>query len=112
MMPFAPYDEPEGTGRYELTLSNAGAGGAEYLPGTAYRLLYDRGKLSGDLGSFWLSEITRPLADGPLQGGPVAATDPAFPVSLSLDISAGVVTHVTATTGSGHEYEFSASVAP
>jgi hypothetical protein len=109
-MPYPLKDQPEATGRYNLTVSRAAPGGTEYLSGSTYRLLYDRGKLSGDLGSFWISEITRPSADGPLEVGPVAETDPALPVSLSLDIGAGVFTHVTAKTGSGHEYEFSASV--
>jgi hypothetical protein len=108
--------QPYASGSYQLILSSAAPGATEYLPDTTYHLIYDRGRLSGDLGSFWTSEIS-PLNDsrsgiGSFRVGPVPETDPALPVSLSMDIGAGVFTHVAAVTGSGHAYEFSASVVP
>jgi hypothetical protein len=108
-----PSDPPEESGDYDLRLSNADPGATEYVPNTVYSLYYSyRGSLSGDLGCFWDAEITRPNADGPIQVGPVPLTDPALPVSMSIEVNEKRLTQFSVVTGSGHSYTFSAVPTP
>jgi hypothetical protein len=106
-------DPPEEMGSYDLRLSNADPGATEYVPNKVYSLVYrDNGNLEGDLGCFCDSEVTRPSADGPIQVGPVPPTDPALPVSMSIEVSEQRLTQFSVVTGSGHSYTFSAVPTP
>ena len=102
-------EETPGGDTYELQLQEADAG--EYSVQRSYRLGYVLGGLFGDLGSFFNTEMQRISSSGPLVVGPVAVTDPALPVSLSIELDGKRFTQVTAVTGSGHRYTFSATKA-
>jgi hypothetical protein len=96
------------TGLYELTLiANASTGNA-FAAGRSYRLFHFQDGLGGDLGSFWSSEMTDARAGSPLRTGPVSATVPELPISLTLDFGAAGFTGVSATTASGESYQFTA----
>ena len=97
------------SGKYDLRLQEADAD--EYSAQTTYTLLFVLGGLSGDLGSFFNTEIQRPTSSGPIVVGPVAVTDPALPVSLSIELENERFSRVTAVTGSGHRYTFRATTA-
>lgn len=100
--------EPEGlSGWYELYLVQGAAG--EYLQSTAYRFHYSRRAIGGALGSFWGTEASDPAAGSPIRVGPVSATSPELPTSLSIEFSATGLTQVDVKTASGNAYIFSAT---
>jgi hypothetical protein len=101
-------DLPEESGTYELRLLRADAGATEYVPDTVYSLSYfDRG-LSGDLGAFWVTELSRAAPGGPIQVGPVAPTTPELPIAMSIEVHDKRLTQVTAVTAAGDTFTFSA----
>jgi hypothetical protein len=97
-------------GSYDLRLESASEGGSEYDAAKSYGLTYLDGEgLFSDLGSFWHEEIVPAGPYGALVVGPVPVTAPELAVSLRLEISGEAFDRVHATTGSGHEYTFTAS---
>jgi hypothetical protein len=99
--------EPEGlNGSYELYLLRGAAD--EYQQGTPYHFHYSRRAIHGALGSFWGSEASDPNAGSPIRVGPVSATSPELPTSLSIEFSAAGLTQVDVKTASGNAYIFSA----
>jgi hypothetical protein len=93
-------------GRYDLTLIPEESLGSEFAAGTTYQLRYHDHTIAGDLGSFWTDELS-PLSEGsPLRVGPVSATSPTLPTSLTLDFDTTGFTGVTAGTPSGGRYRF------
>ena len=100
-------EQTPGGDRYELQVQEADAG--EYSAQRSYRLDYVLGGLSGDLGSFFNTEMQRVSSAGPLVVGPVAVTDPTLPISLSIELDGKRFTRVSAVTGTGHHYTFSAT---
>ena len=95
-------------GRYELTLLESTTGTDEYVSGTAYSfsVWLDRG-VSGALGSFWHTELSRPSPDV-VRAGPVAETLPELPVELELRLGGDTLSEVLATMASGGTYLFGA----
>ena len=92
--------------RYELTLIPEESVGTEFVAGTTYPIVYREHTIFGTLGCFWTDEISAVAAGSPLRVGPVPATDPALPHSLSLDFDGAGFTGVTANTPSGGRYRF------
>jgi hypothetical protein len=78
--------------------------GDEFVPGRTYRITKYRKGIAGDLGAFWVSELTFATdANGqPLvTAGPVAATVLHVPVRLDLRFANGDLTTVEAETAAG-----------
>ena len=96
-------------GWYALELMAGASVGGEFVAGTVYRLGYHERSVSGDLGSFWNSELSDPDQGSPLRVGPVPTTVLTLPTSLSMDFDATGIVGVTAGTPSGGLYRFSAS---
>ncbi len=94
---------------YSLQLVQAEEGAAEYTKQGSYRL-YFNGAVAGDLGSFFNSELNRPTSDGPILVGPVAPTESALAVQMSIDLVGDVFSQVSAVTASGHHYTFDATL--
>ncbi len=94
---------------YSLKLVDADPGATEYTPDAPYFMRLARGELWGDLGSFFGSELTRPVEAGPILVGPVPPTVPNLAVAMVIELSGEQFTKVTATTASGHHYTFSAT---
>ena len=93
-------------GPYELTLIPEESIGNEFVAGTPYWIRYQEHTILGQLGSFWTDEISPVGMGSPLRVGPVSATVPELPDSLSLDFDATGFTGVTAITPSGGHYRF------
>jgi hypothetical protein len=98
----APLNENDPlAGRYDLTLLPEASTGGELTAGMTYSLGYFRQTLSGDLGSFWWSEISDPAQGSPLRVGPVPVTQSGLPTSLTVDFDASGLTRAVARTPSG-----------
>ncbi len=96
-------------GRYDLTLVPEATTGTEFTGRGTYLLTYAERRFWGDLGSFWSSEVSDPSLGTPLRVGPVPATEPGLPTSLTLDFDATGFVRVVARTPSGGLYTFLAS---
>jgi len=103
-----PIDGDPLNGWYGLELMADASVGSDYVAGTVYRLGYLDRSLTGDLGSFWNSEMSDPMEGSPVLVGPVPITVPTLPTSLSLAFDATGIVGVTASTPSGGLYRFSA----
>jgi len=109
----APLDENDPlAGHYDLTLLPEASTGGELTAGVTYSLGYFGQTLSGDLGSFWWSEISDRAQGSPLRAGPVPATQSGLPTSLTVDFDASGLTRAVARTPSGGLYTFVATKRP
>jgi hypothetical protein len=111
-----PYDSAdEAKDSYDLAMISADAGATEYVPGRAYSLFYihgaPHGGIGGDLGAFSYLELSQAGADGALQAGPVSFTEPQLAVSLTVQVQNDLFTKIVATTGNGHHFTFTATLA-
>src|ERR1700690_2936371 len=82
--------------------------------GRAYQLglgsyAADAPMIYGDLGAFWMTEMSWQEQSQALQVGPVPATDPSLPVGLNLRFNGTVLNEVVATAPSGATYLFAAA---
>jgi hypothetical protein len=103
---------PQLHGRYQLSLDFADDGGTEYTTARSYVFRYvDREGIASELGSFLHTEIHSAL-DGSLEVGPVPLTSPELAQALKIETNADGITGVWATTGSAHNYHFSAAREP
>jgi hypothetical protein len=100
-------DKPFGA-TYRLTLVESSSGGTEFDSAQTYTFSYQPNRALGDLGDFWVTEMSYPEAGQPIRIGPVPATDPRLPVSLVLSHDESSITAVAAVTGSGNSYSFGA----
>jgi hypothetical protein len=111
-----PYPAPsEGlleSAQYDLRLVTADPGATEYVAGKVYSVLTMPDGLTGDLGSFWFTEMTRSGASDRIEVGPVSPTAPELAVSMTIELDARVPKRMTAITGSGHKYVFAVSLEP
>jgi hypothetical protein len=91
----------------KLQLVDASPGANEFEVGRTYRL-WSRGDagVSGDLGSFWYSEVVVAGPNDPVRVGPVPVTNPDRPISLDIERRGTAITRVTAVAGSGATYVF------
>lgn len=102
-------------GQYDLTLkAGAATAGQEFEPGRIYQLrlqndFNDTPMIFGDLGAFWMTEMSWQEQPQVLRVGPVPATDPSLPVALNLHFEGTVLDEVEATTPSGATYVFAAA---
>ena len=103
--------------KYSLQLTGADAGASEYITGAPYGLIYvpyaPHGGITGDLGTFSYLELSGASATDPagvVQAGPVSITEPQLAVSLTVQKQAGQFNQVSAITGSGHHYTFTATL--
>jgi hypothetical protein len=109
----APADASDAlAGVYDLTLQPAASTGSEFTAGGTYLMRYFRHTLSGDLGSFWWSEMSDLGSRSTLVVGPVPATRSDLPTAVSLDFEASGFIRVSARTPSGGVYTFAASRRP
>jgi len=108
LRPFVPTDGDPLSGYYALDLIAGASDGDEFTAGTSYTLGYFARSLTGDLGSFWNSEMSDPSQGGPIRVGPVPVTVPTLPTSLSLEFDATGFVSVSAATPSGGFYRFTA----
>jgi hypothetical protein len=92
-----------GQGSFELR--EASDGGTDFQPDQVYELRWDERGISGDLGVFWHTEMSS-TSDVAVLVGPVSASTPGQPISLTMDQSNGVVNRVVAVTESGASYVF------
>lgn len=109
----APLDDNDPlAGLYDLTLLPEASTGGELTGSGTYLLRYYRQSLSGDLGSFWWTEVSGPSQGSPLRAGPVPATESGLPTSLTLDFDASGFVRAMARTPSGGIYTFIAAKQP
>jgi hypothetical protein len=97
-------------GGYELALVPEDSLGSEFVAGRTYLIVYAGDHIRGDFGSFWHSEMS--TAGDVVRVGPVPATTPELPVSLSLILGDNAISRVTATMPSGGRYTFTATRRP
>jgi hypothetical protein len=97
-------------GGYELALVPEDSVGSEFVAGRTYLIVYTGDHIRGDFGSFWHTEMS--TAGDVVRVGPVPATTPELPVSLSLILEGDAVSRVTATMPSGGRYTFTAARHP
>jgi hypothetical protein len=104
-----------GVRTYQLTLLDDATGRAEFSREKPYSLEIHMGTrkgIAGDLGSFWIDELS--FALGPsgetttIIAGPVPETAPILPVELKLGLQDATVIQVDARTPSGATYRFNA----
>jgi hypothetical protein len=95
-------------GTYALNLVEASNDLGDFEPSRTYQLEYGNRAIRGDLGTFWLNEITVPQEREAVRVGPVAATEPALAVELEMTHDGQSLREVLASTGSGGRYRFQA----
>jgi hypothetical protein len=96
---FKQYDQ-----RIQLRLSAGQSNDPQFDPSTSYDFSFnDINGITGDLGVFYLSELT--LSNSGIEAGPVPSTVPELPVSLTIAVTQGTFTHVTARLENGHSLE-------
>jgi hypothetical protein len=113
-----PYDDSDSRaltdtygGAYTLLLADDPAPGTDFTAQRTYWFNVGGGYVYGELGAFWSRELRWNAADQTLRAGPVPATAPTLPVSLTLHFDADggtALTSVDAVTASGLRYHFQA----
>lgn len=87
-------------------LREASGDGSDFQPDRVYELHRQNRGMWGDFGVFWHTEMSSASDAAPIQVGPVSATAPAQPISLTLEQDGGVITRIVAVMESGASYLF------